>query len=139
MKKLISPFLFIFLSLCAIVNTSLPQVNTPPLSPEEAEVVKPFERIVESWHKKDVELWMSAYHDKAVIELTAGGKMSKDELRKYFKFGENAPLYKIEKINISGDKATAECILKEGKRVIPMKFDLVKEGGAWLIIYRRLI
>jgi len=137
MKKLVFFGLFILISFC-ITDISLSQVSTPPLSPEEAEVVKPLERIVESWYKKDLELWMSAYHNKATIEVTAGGKMSKDKLRKYFKFGENAPLYKVEKIEIKGDNATAECTCKEGDRVIPMKFDLVKEGGSWLIMRRQL-
>jgi len=137
MKQVAFFGLVIFLSFC-ITDSSLSQLSTPPLSPEEAEVVKPFKKIVEASQKKDVELWMSAYHDKATIEITSGGKMSKDKLRKYFKFGKHASMYEVEKIEIKGDKATAECVCKEGDRVIPMKFDLVKEGGSWLIMKRSL-
>ncbi len=134
MKTLTLSSLFFLLSLC-ITDISVSQVNTPPLSPEEAEVIKPLQRIVEGWYKKDMELVMSAYHEKAIIEMSAGGKVNKDRLRRILQLGSVPLSYDVEKIEITGgEKANIEATQKFGGQVIPRKFDLVKHGDVWLII-----
>lgn len=140
MKKFTIFSLFVFFSLL-VTDISLSQVNTPSLSPEEAKVVKPLVKIVEGWDKKDMELFMSAYHEKAVIETAAGTKVNKDGLKKILKQGMGGIhlSYDVEKIEITGDKASIECVLKWGDRIIPRKFDLIKQEDSWLIIGQWLL
>jgi hypothetical protein len=134
MKRSTLLFLFVFLSMC-VTNISISQVvNTPPLSPEEAEAVKPLKKTVEGWHKKDMELFMSAYHEKAIIEMSGGGKVNKDKLRKILHLGGVDMSVDVEKIEITGEKATILGITKLGGKVIPRKLDLVKQGDSWFII-----
>ncbi len=134
MQKLIV-FSFICISLF-VANLSQSQVNTPSLSPEEAEVIKPLEKFVEGWYKKDIELCLSAYHDKAVIVTASRAKVDKKGLRRIFGsgMGDIHMSYDVEKIEITGDKATIECMMKWGSSNIPRKIDLVKQGDVWLII-----
>jgi len=127
----------LFVSFCLILtNVSYSQVNTQPLTSEEAEVIKPLEKFVEGWYKRDIELCMSAYHEKAVIVTVSGAKVDKKGLRKIFALGMGGfhMSYDVEKIEITGDKATIECIMKWGNKDIPRKIDLVKERDIWLII-----
>ncbi|MDI6763657.1 MAG: nuclear transport factor 2 family protein [Thermodesulfobacteriota bacterium] len=134
MQKLIL-FSFICISLF-VTNVSQSQVNTPPLSPEEAEVIKPLQKFVECWYKRDIELCMSTYHEKAVIVTASGAKVDKKGLRRIFAsgMGDIHMSYNVEKIEITGDKATIECIMKWGSKDIPRKIDLVKQGDVWLVI-----
>lgn len=136
MKKKFLYFILSFIFFSSwIINTSVPQVNTPPLSPEQAKVINPLRKINEGWNKKDMELFMSAYHEKAIIQGLGGAKVDKARFRRIQpNFGEPHVSYDVEKIEIKGEKATIECIMKTGSMVIPRKFDLVKEGEVWLII-----
>ena len=135
MKKISVRFLFSLIFLFILIpNTSFTQVITPQLSAEEEEVVKPLRIIVEAWYKKDIDLGMSVYHEKAIVEMAGGGKVNKDRLRKILKPGSPDLSYDIQKIEISGDKATVECIQRFGNKTFPRKFDLVKERETWLII-----
>lgn len=133
--KIIGIVSSLFLLFFCSMNTSLSQVSTPSLSPEEAEVVKPIKKVAEGWNKKDMELFMSAYHENAIIQGLGGARVDKERFRKILvNFGEPHISYDVEKIEITGEKATIECIMKMGSRVVPRKFDVVKQGESWLII-----
>ena len=138
MKKFILLSLFALLPFAASISTS--QVNTPPLSPEETEVVKPFQSLVNGWYKQDLELYMSAYHEKAEIETTTRRKISKDTLRKVVKLeGNISCIIEIEKIQIKGNIANVNCTVKTGDQVVPMIYNLIKEtDGHWFIIRRQI-
>jgi hypothetical protein len=136
MKRIFMRFIFslIFLSIL-LLNASLAQVTTTlSLTAEEEEVIKPLRTIVDAWYKEDIDLGMSVYHEKAVIELVGGGKVNKERLRKILRPGSPSLSYHVEKIEISGGKASIECTQRFGNKTFPRKFDLVKEGGTWLII-----
>ncbi len=136
MKKIFMWFVFsLIIVFIFLLNDSLAQVTISlSLSAEEEEVIKPLRTVVDAWHKKDIELMMSVYHEKAIIELVAGGKVNKERLRKILRPGSPNLSYDIKKIEISGDKATVECIQTFGNKTFPRKFDLVKEEDSWLII-----
>lgn len=136
MKKIFMCFVLSLIFLFVLLlNASLAQVSTSlSLSAEEEEVIKPLRTIVDAWYKKDMDLGMSVYHEKAIIEMAGGGKVNKDRLRKILKPGSPELSYDIQKIEISGDKATVECIQRFGNKTFPRKFDLVKERDTWLII-----
>jgi len=136
MKRIFIPFIFslIFFSLL-LLNASFAQVTTTlSLTAEEEEVIKPLRTIVDAWYKEDIDLGMSVYHEKAVIELVGGGKVDKERLRKILRPGSPSLSYHVEKIEISGEKASIVCTQRFGNKTFPRKFDLVKEGGTWLII-----
>lgn len=133
MKKFTLFSIFVFLTM-SITDISFSQVNTAPLSSEEKEVVKPLMKIVEGWYKKDMDSVMSAYHEKAIVEITAGGKVDKNRLRSILNLGSTNLSYDVEKIEIKGEKATIECTQKFAGKTIPRKIDLVKQEDSWFII-----
>jgi hypothetical protein len=137
MKKIFMVFVLSLLFLFGLLlNTSLTQVSTPPLSTEEAEVIKPIKKLAEAWFKMDIELYMSAYHEKAIIVTASGAKIDKKGLKKILASGMGGihMSFNVEKIEITGDKATIECMMKWGNKDIPRKIDLIKEGEVWLVI-----